>query len=155
MYIDTLRCGPRPVESAREAMERAYAPYSGFRVGADLFAKGGRVYSAANLESVSSGAAICGERAAIAKAVSKGEKEFEALAVVAECEEPVAPCGICRQNLIEFGDEIKVIMANTRGDAEIARGGAIAPGVYLKSNRSIQVNYDAYEYTYHEISPLY
>lgn len=115
-----IRGYDRLVESAREARDRSYAPYSGFRVGAALLARDGKIYSAANLESVSSGAAICGERAAIAKAVSKGEKEFEALAVVAECEEPVAPCGICRQNLIEFGDEIKVIMANTRGDAEIA-----------------------------------
>ena len=135
MYIGSLRCGPHPyqggydrlIESAREAMERAYAPYSGFRVGAALLAKGGRVYSAANVENASSGAAICAERAAMAKAASEGEREFEALAVVAETEEPVAPCGICRQSLIEFGDEIKVIMANTRGDAEIATAGELLP----------------------------
>jgi cytidine deaminase len=57
----------------------------------------------------------------------EGEREFEALAVVAETEEPVAPCGICRQSLIEFGDEIKVIMANTRGDAEIATVAELLP----------------------------
>ena len=135
MYIGSLRCGPHPyqggydrlIESAREAMERAYAPYSGFRVGAALLAKGGRVYSAANVENASSGAAICAERAAMAKAASEGEREFEALAVVAETVEPVAPCGICRQSLIEFGDEIKVIMANTRGDAEIATVAELLP----------------------------
>ncbi|MGC9515096.1 coenzyme F420-0:L-glutamate ligase [Methanocrinis sp.] len=128
MYIGSLRCGPHPyqggydrlIEEATKARDRSYAPYSGFRVGAALLTKRGNVYSAANLENASSGAAICAERAAIAKAVSEGEMEFEALAVVAECEEPVAPCGICRQTLLEFGEEIKVIMANARGEAEIA-----------------------------------
>jgi len=144
MYVGSLRCGPHPyeggydqlVEEATKALERSYAPYSGFRVGAALLTKSGKVYSAANVENASSGAAICAERAAVAKAVSEGEREFEALAVVAETEEPVAPCGICRQNLIEFGEEIKVIMANTRGDAEIATIEELLPrgftGRYLK-----------------------
>ncbi len=148
MYIGSLRCGPHPyeggydqlIEEATKALERSYAPYSGFRVGAALLAKSGEVYSAANVENASSGAAICAERAAIAKAVSEGEKEFEALAVVAETEEPVAPCGICRQNLIEFGEEIRVIMANTKGDAEIATIEELLPrgfkGQYLKSSKS-------------------
>ncbi len=135
MYIGSLRCGPHPYEGgydrliaeANKARERSYAPYSGFRVGAAILTKNGKVYSAANIENAASGASICAERAAIAKAVSEGEKEFEALAVVAEAEEPVAPCGICRQNLIEFGEEVKVIMANTSGDAEIATVGELLP----------------------------
>lgn len=135
MYIGSLRSGPHPyqggydrlIEEAAEAMKRAYAPYSGFRVGAALLTRRGNVYSAANVENASSGAAICAERAALAKAVSEGEREFEALAVVAETEEPVAPCGICRQSLLEFGAAIKVIMANTRGDAEIATVAELLP----------------------------
>lgn len=135
MYIGSLRCGPHPyqggydrlIAEATEAMKRAYAPYSGFRVGAALLTKGGNVYSAANVENASSGAAICAERAAMAKAASEGELDFQALAVVADTQEPVSPCGICRQNLIEFGDDIKVIMANTRGDAEIATAGELLP----------------------------
>jgi len=135
MYIGSLRCGPHPyqggydrlIEEAKKAMSRSYAPYSGFRVGAALLTRSGNVYSASNVESASSGAAICAERAAIAKAVSEGERDFEALAVVADAEEPVAPRGICRQNLIEFGDEIKVIMANARGDAEMATTGELLP----------------------------
>jgi len=135
MYIGSLRCGPHPyeggydrlIEEAAEAMKRAYAPYSGFRVGAALLTKRGNVYSAANLENASSGASICAERVAIAKAASEGEREFEALAVVANAEEPVAPCGICRQTLLEFGEEIKVIMANARGEAEIATAGELLP----------------------------
>lgn len=80
MYIGSLRCGPHPyqggydrlIEAAVEAMKRSYAPYSSFRVGAALLTRGGNVYSAANVESASSGAAICAERAAIAKALSEG-----------------------------------------------------------------------------------
>ena len=135
MYIGSLRSGPHPyqggydrlIEEAAEAMKRAYAPYSGFRVGAALLTRRGKVYSAANVENASSGAAICAERAALAKAVSEGERVFEAMAVVADAEEPVAPCGICRQSLLEFGAAIKVIMANTRGDAEIATVAELLP----------------------------
>ncbi len=91
-------------------------------------------YHAAHVENASSGAAICAERAAIAKAVSEGEMEFEVLAVVADVEEPVAPCGICRQNLIEFGDEIKVDHGkHPRGRRDRDGGGAIAAGVYGES----------------------
>ena len=142
MYIGSLRCGPHPyeggydrlIEEARGALARSYAPYSGFRVGAALLAKSGEVYAAANVENASSGAAICAERAAIAKAVGDGEREFEALAVVAETEETVAPCGVCRQTLMEFGGEIKVIMANTRGDAEIATVEELLPKAFTRKS---------------------
>ena len=142
MYIGSLRCGPHPyeggydqlIEEAKKALERSYAPYSGFRVGAALLARSGMVYSAANLENASSGAAICAERAAIAKAVSEGEREFEALAVVAETEETVAPCGVCRQTLMEFGEDIRVIMANARGDAEIATVAELLPKGFTRKS---------------------
>lgn len=140
MYIGSLRCGPHPyeggydqlIEEAKKALERSYAPYSSFRVGAALLAKNGNVYAAANVENASSGAAICAERAAIAKAVGDGAREFEALAVVAETEEPVAPCGVCRQTLVEFGEDIKVIMANVRGDAEIATVEELLPKAFTR-----------------------
>lgn len=138
MYIGSLRCEPRPytggydgmVERAREAMKSSYAPYSGFRVGAALLAKSGRIYSAGNIENASSGADICAERAALAQAVASGEREFEAIAVVGETEEPIAPCGICRQSLIEFGCDILVIMANARGDAVTATVGELLPRAF-------------------------
>lgn len=80
------------------------------------------------LESASSGAVICAERASMSKAVSEGERKFKALAVGGpDTEEPVAPCGIYRQNLIEFGEEIKVIMANVRGYAEITTAEELLP----------------------------
>lgn len=142
MYIGSLRCGPHPyeggydqlIEEAKKALERSYAPYSGFRVGAALLTKNGEVYAAANIENASSGASICAERAAVAKAVSDGVREFEALAVVAETEEPIAPCGVCRQTLVEFGEEIKVIMANSRGDAEIATVEELLPKAFTRKS---------------------
>jgi coenzyme F420-0:L-glutamate ligase/homotetrameric cytidine deaminase len=138
MYIGSLRLGPRPysgeydglIEDAKRARERSYAPYSQFRVGAALLCKSGRVYSAGNVENVSSGASICAERGAVAKAVSEGEREFEALAIVGDASEPVAPCGICRQVLIEFGEDIEVIMVNNRDDAVMATAGELLPSAF-------------------------
>jgi coenzyme F420-0:L-glutamate ligase/homotetrameric cytidine deaminase len=128
MYIGALRCGPRPytggydhlIEKARSAMENAYAPYSGFRVGAALLCKNGKIFSACNMENASSGADICAERVAVAKAVASGEHEFEAVAIIGNTSEPISPCGICRQSLIEFGGGILVVMANMKGDVVVA-----------------------------------
>ena len=94
---------------AYEARERAYAPYSGFRVGAALLTKQGRVYLGCNIENASYGAANCAERTAFFKAVSEGEREFAAIAIVGGAEEGpkggmCAPCGICRQVMREFCD---------------------------------------------------
>ncbi len=138
MYIGSLRSGPRPytggydglIERASEAMKSAYAPYSGFRVGAALLSKKGLIYSAGNIENASSGADICAERAALAQAVASGEREFEAIAVVGETEEPIAPCGICRQILIEFGEDILILMANARGSALAATVGELLPRAF-------------------------
>jgi coenzyme F420-0:L-glutamate ligase/homotetrameric cytidine deaminase len=138
MYIGALRCCPRPyaggydqlIEQAKEAMNNAYAPYSGFRVGAALLSRGGRVYSAANIENAVSGAGICAERAAIANALASGETDFEAIAVVGNANEPVSPCGICRQNLMEFGEEIVVVMANIKGDALTATVSDLLPRAF-------------------------
>jgi coenzyme F420-0:L-glutamate ligase/homotetrameric cytidine deaminase len=135
MYIGALKTAPHPyiggydrlLEEARQAMPRAYAPYSGFRVGAAVLCRSGAVFSAGNVENASSGADICAERAAIARALASGEREFVALAVVGDCDEPIAPCGICRQTLIEFGEEIDVIMANVQGRAALASISELLP----------------------------
>jgi coenzyme F420-0:L-glutamate ligase/homotetrameric cytidine deaminase len=135
MYIGGLQAAPHPyvggydhlLEEARQAMQRAYAPYSGFRVGAAVLCKGGTIHSAGNMENASLGAGICAERAAIARALASGEREFKAMAVVGDCEEPIAPCGICRQTLIEFGEEIEVIMANLQGKAVVASISELLP----------------------------
>ena len=94
---------------AKEMLPRAYAPFSKFRVGAALLTKEGEVYTGCNVENSSFGATICAERTAFVKAISEGESEFEAIAIV--CEEREAwPCGICRQFMKEFcDDDFKII----------------------------------------------
>ncbi len=135
MYIGALQAGPHPytggydclIEMARQARENAYAPYSEFRVGAALLSKSGKIYSAGNVENASTGAGICAERITVAMAVAAGEHDFEAIAVVGDTPEPIAPCGICRQSLIEFGKDIIVIMANLKGNAVVATASELLP----------------------------
>ena len=103
------------VRLATEARERAYAPYSGFRVGAALLVADGRVYTGCNVENASYGLSMCAERTAVFKAVADGALAFTAVAVVADSAEPPSPCGACRQVLAEFGPATRVIIANLRG----------------------------------------
>lgn len=121
----------RLIEQAREARTHAYCPYSGFAVGAALLAESGRVYTGANCENASFGAGICAERAALAAAVTAGERRFAALAVAAG-DRPVTPCGICRQMLAEFGD-LTVIASGAEGeDALIAPLSALLPHAFTR-----------------------
>jgi cytidine deaminase len=101
------------VAQAREARQRAYAPYSGYRVGAALLTKSGRIYTGCNVENAVYPLCTCAERVAVVKAVSEGEQEFDALAVVTE--NGGAPCGSCRQTLREFGEDIVVLIADAAG----------------------------------------
>jgi cytidine deaminase len=105
------------VERAMGAMERAYAPYSGFRVGAALLADDGSVTEGCNVENAAYPAGICAERAAVASAVSRGVRSFRALVIATEGETPAPPCGMCRQVLMEFAPELSVVSV-TRGGAE-------------------------------------
>ena len=103
------------IASAAAARERAYAPYSNFKVGAALKGKSGRVYTGCNVENAAYGFAMCAERTAIFKAVSEGELEFAAIAVVTE--NGASPCGGCRQVMLEFAPDMAVIIADTQGQA--------------------------------------
>ena len=103
------------IEAARQAREHAYAPYSRFAVGAALRTKSGQVFTGCNVENLSFGLTICAERVAVGAAVAAGEREFEALAVVADSREPVTPCGACRQVLAEFSLTLPVCSANLEG----------------------------------------
>lgn len=98
------------IEKAREAKKFAYVPHSNFPVGAALLTEDGHIFTGCNVESASFGATNCAERVAIQKAVSEGYKSFTHLAVVGQ-EDYTFPCGICRQVIMEFGPEAKIIVA--------------------------------------------
>jgi cytidine deaminase len=108
------------LDRARRARERAYAPYSNFRVGAAVLTAGGDIFTGGNIENASFGATICAERVAIFAAVAAGHRDLTALAVVADTPEPVAPCGLCRQVLAEFNPDCPVLLANTAGRWRLA-----------------------------------
>ena len=101
------------IERAREARSRAYAPYSEYPVGAALLARTGQIFKGANVENAAYGTTMCAERIAAFTAVSKGERAFDAIAVVTE--NGGAPCGSCRQVLSEFGEDLLVIVADAEG----------------------------------------
>jgi cytidine deaminase len=99
------------VDEARRAVEAAYAPYSGFPVGAALLTAKGDVYTGSNVENSSYGLSVCAERAAVFKAVNDGRKDFVALAVASDADEPPLPCGACLQVLAEFAPDMEIIAA--------------------------------------------
>lgn len=103
------------VLEAKKARDNSYAPHSNFRVGAALLAKSGEVYTGTNVENSSFGLGVCAERLALFKAVSSGEKDFIKIAIIASGEEPITPCGLCRQVLFEFSPRMKVICSNLKG----------------------------------------
>lgn len=103
------------IEKARQAAEKSYAPYSGFNVGAALLTKSGKVYTGCNIENSAFSPSVCAERTAIFKAVSEGEKEFEAIAIVGgrdrKFKDYTPPCGVCRQVMLEFcKPDFKIIL---------------------------------------------
>jgi len=104
--------------AAKNAYANAYAPYSGFYVGAALLTKSGDVFTGVNVENSSYGAAICAERTAFVKAVSEGVREFEAIAV-ASSGGSAWPCGICRQFMYEFNENLRVITGEDEGHLEV------------------------------------
>jgi cytidine deaminase len=100
------------VAAARDARERAIAPYSGFRVGAALLTATGEVVLGCNIENATYGLTTCAERVALLKALSDGHRAFTMIAVVADTDAPTPPCGPCRQLLWEYCGDIPVVMAN-------------------------------------------
>jgi len=103
------------VARAGEARERAYAPYSRFRVGAAVLTSSGETFTGANVENASYSVAICAERVAASQAVASGHRDIRAVAVVSSAR-PTPPCGVCRQFLFEFDPDMMVVSEGPDGD---------------------------------------
>lgn len=130
------------IQEAIAARESAYAPYSQFKVGAALLSKDGRVFRGCNVENASYGLCNCAERTALFAAVAAGYRpgQFARMAVVGATEAPIAPCGACRQVMLELGGrELEVVLTNLKGDIKLTTAGAQLPDAfYLQPNESSQ-----------------
>lgn len=106
----------RLIREARRAENNAYAPYSGFKVGAALLCGDNSIYRGCNVENASYGATVCAERNALFAAVADGQRDFKALAVVCSGEDFAYPCGICRQVISELAGGARIILENSRNE---------------------------------------
>jgi len=118
------------IESAKQVREKAFAPFSNFRVGAAVKTKSGKIFTGCNIESASYGLTVCAERVAIWKAVSEGETEFTNIAVVADTEDLTPPCGACRQIIWEFCGDVPVTFANLKGNVETVQMKELLPRAF-------------------------
>ncbi|QDC08651.1 cytidine deaminase [Oceanicola sp. D3] len=119
------------VDAARNAREKAYAPYSQFKVGAAIRAESGTVFCGVNVENVAYPEGTCAEAGAIAAMVLGGDSKIAEVAVIADSPAPVPPCGGCRQKLAEFAEmDVKVTLATTRGEVLETTVGALLPGAF-------------------------
>src|SRR5258707_1991529 len=107
------------ITAATQSRENAHAAYSNFRVGAALRATSGRIFGGCNVENAIYGLTVCAERVAIFKAISEGERGFDAIAVVTDTDSLTPPCGACRQLIWEFCGDVPVILANLKGKVEV------------------------------------
>lgn len=115
--------------------KRAYAPYSNFRVGAALLCGSGKIYHGCNIENASYSPTCCAERLTIFKAISEGERDFLALAIVSDSNQPTPPCGVCRQVLAEFCQAyMPIICSDKNGKFSTVSLGELLPMVFTKRN---------------------
>lgn len=122
------------IAAAKAAREKAYVPYSHFPVGAALLTSDGKLYTGCNIENASFGLTNCAERTAVFKMVSDGHHEFVEIAIVADTDGPVSPCGACRQVLTEFGPNAKVYLTNLKGDVLRTTAGELLPGFFRSAD---------------------
>ena len=120
------------IDRAQQVRKKAYAPYSHYKVGAALLGRSGTVYTGCNVENASYGHTVCAERAAVLKAVSEGETEFEALAVVTR--NGGSPCGACRQVLSEFAPRLTVYIADKNGDYRTTKLNKLLPDSFTPAH---------------------
>ncbi|PIE06136.1 MAG: cytidine deaminase [Sorangium cellulosum] len=113
------------VEAAKDVRSNAYAPYSGFAVGAAILSASGHLFVGCNVENATYGLTICAERNAVANMVASGEREMRAIAIVTGADAPTPPCGMCRQTLAEFVLDLPVYLVSTAAGT-VARATTLA-----------------------------
>lgn len=118
------------IEAAKSAREKAFAPYSNFKVGAAVETDDGEIFIGCNIESASYGLTVCAERVAIWKAVSEGKNKFEKIAVVVDTNELTPPCGACRQIIWEFCGDVPIVLSNLQGQTEIVQMKELLPKAF-------------------------
>ena len=116
------------LQAAKTAHHNAYAPYSGFHVGAALRAESGTVYAGANIENASYGLGRCAEQSAVQAMASAGERHFSEIVIYTTAAEPASPCGACRQVLFEFAEDAAVYLVNDQGDVRTWTVSDLLPG---------------------------
>ena len=115
---------------ARDVQEKAYAPYSNFRVGAAIYAND-EIFQGVNVENAAYGATLCAERSALAAAIAAGCTDISAIAIVGDSEQPTVPCGCCRQVLAEFNPELRVIMGGSTDEVMVMTLGELLPEPFV------------------------
>ena len=119
------------IEEAKAAREKAYVPYSKFKVGAALVTKDGKVFHGCNIENAAYSMCNCAERTALFSAYAHNEKEFETMAVIADTPGPVSPCGACRQVISELcPSDMVVVLSNLKGDIQEITVSQLLPGAF-------------------------
>ncbi|WP_110926905.1 cytidine deaminase [Bacillus massiliglaciei] len=123
------------IEEAKKAREKAYVPYSKFKVGAALLTAEGKVYHGCNIENAAYSMCNCAERTALFSAYAVGDKSFSALAVVADTARPVPPCGACRQVISELcNQDMTVYLTNLQGDVQELTVAELLPGAFTQED---------------------
>jgi cytidine deaminase len=122
------------IKAATLARENAHARFSNFKVGAALRTAEGEIFGGCNVENATYGLTICAERVAIFKAISEGERQFDAIAVVTDTDTLTPPCGACRQLIWEFCGDVPVVMVNLKGKSEIFKMSVLLPKPFDASN---------------------
>ena len=122
------------IDAAKRARENAHAKFSNFKVGAALRTSSGKIYGGCNVENATYGLTVCAERVAIFKAISEGERKFDAIAVVTDTDTLTPPCGACRQLIWEFCGDVPVILTNLKGNVETLPMSQLFPKPFDSSN---------------------
>jgi cytidine deaminase len=122
------------IAAAKSARANAHAPFSNFKVGAALRTSSGKIFGGCNVENATYGLTVCAERVAIFKAISEGERKFDAIAVVTDTDALTPPCGACRQLIWEFCGDVPVVMSNLQGSVEELRMSQLFPKPFDSSN---------------------